>query len=234
MKSPVENAQERQAEKAETAKTLDISIIVPCRNEKDFIQNTVDNLLAQQGAGDKFDYEIIIVDGKSDDGTWELLQGIAANNPRIRVLVNEKKVTPNAVNIGIRAARGTYICRIDAHAEIADDYVLSCLETISKVDAEIVGGPWRAKGEGYLGEAIAIAFQSPFAVGGAKANMVDYEGYLDTVWCGFYKRKVFETVGLFDESFIRGQDAELNIRLIKSGGKVWQTPKIRYFYYCRN
>ncbi|MCE5262696.1 MAG: glycosyltransferase family 2 protein [Deltaproteobacteria bacterium] len=212
----------------------DISVIIPCRNEERYIGETIDRVAAQTGAGERFTLEMLIVDGKSDDRTQSVVREQMGSRPALRLIVNEKQITPVAFNLGIREARGRYICILGAHAEIAPDYLQSCLSVIQQVDADNVGGPWRAQGYGRVGEAIAVAFQAPFAVGGAKGHDPDYEGYLDTVWGGFYKREVFERIGLFDEELVRNQDDELNYRLVKAGGKIWQSPRILFFYVCRD
>ena len=215
-------------------KPIDISVIIPCRNEESHIRKTIERVSSQKGAGKEFSYELILIDGKSDDGTLAIIREEMTDKPIIHLITNEKKITPVAFNLGIMHAQGKFICILGAHAEIADDYLMKCLNTINSVDADNVGGPWRARGYGYIGKAIALAFQSPFAVGGAKGHDLSYEGYLDTVWGGFYKREIFEKIGAFDEELIRNQDDELNYRLVKKGGKIWQSPEIKYYYTCRS
>lgn len=213
---------------------VDISVIVPCRNEEKHIKKAIKRIINQKGAGQLFNYELLIVDGKSNDKTINIIGEEVKKNNKIKLIINENRTTPFAFNLGIRTALGKYICILGAHAEIEKNYLLSCLETIESTDADNVGGPWKAKGYGYVGEAIAIAFQNSFAIGGAKGHSLHYEGYVDTVWGGFYKKEVFDNIGLFDEELIRNQDDEFNYRLVKSGGKIWQTPRIKYFYHCRN
>lgn len=215
-------------------KSVDVSIIVPCRNEEKYIKKIIHRIINQKGAGTLFSFELLIIDGKSEDNTINLIKEKIEENVNIKLITNEKRITPAAFNLGIKEASGKYICILGAHAEIAEDYIINCLTTIKKIGAENVGGPWIAEGQNYIGKAIAIAFQSPFATGGAKGHRVKYEGYVDTVWGGFYKREVFDNIGLFDEELVRNQDDELNYRLVKSGGRIWQTPSIRYSYYCRN
>jgi hypothetical protein len=71
-------------------------------------------------------------------------------------------------------------------------------------------------------------------VGGARWHNAQYEGPVDTVFGGFYRREVFDKIGLFDESLIRNQDDELNLRLTRAGGKIWQSPKIKSWYRPRS
>src|SRR4030043_1538363 len=213
---------------------LDISIIIPSRNEEKYIQTTINRILNQKGVRKVYSYELIIVDGTSTDKTVDIILDNCKNHAEIKLIKNDKKITPVAFNLGIKNSSGKYVCILGAHSEIENDYLINCIETIENVKADNVGGPWRAKGYGYIGKAIALAFQSPFAVGNAKSHYLNYEGYVDPVWGGFYRRDVFNKIGLFDENLVRNQDDELNYRLTKSGGKIWQSTKIRYFYMCRN
>jgi glycosyltransferase involved in cell wall biosynthesis len=217
-----------------TKEMTDISIIIPCRNEEQHIRETIRRIANQKGAGELFTYELLIVEGKSDDKTVEVIRDEIRHNENIKLIVNERKTTPTALNLGISNASGRFISFLGAHAEIAEDYFINCLKTIDEADADAVGGPWKASGHGYMGEAIALAFQSPFAVGGAKNHSLDYEGYVDCIWGIFSRKEVFERVGLYDEELIRNQDDEFSYRLHKAGGKIWQSPKIKYIYYCRN
>ena len=214
--------------------SVDISIIVPCRNEEKFIKETIRRIVAQKGAGRLFNFELLIVDGKSTDNTVKLVEEEARKNNKVTLITNEKKTTPAAFNLGIKNASGKYICILGAHAEISKGYLINCLNTIKKIDSDNVGGTWKAKGQGYLGKAIALSFQNSFAVGGARSHKINYEGYVDSVWGGFYKREVFDKIGLFDEELVRNQDDELNLRLIRSGGKIWQSPEIKSWYYPRS
>lgn len=215
-------------------KKNNISVIIPCRNEEAYIGKTLNRVIEQKGAGVDFTYEILVIDGLSDDKTVDIIHDYQETYKNIRLIINKKKITPVAFNLGIVNSTGDYICILGAHAEIENDYLLSCFNTIKTVDADNVGGPWHAKGNGFIGEAIALAFQNPVAIGGAKSHNINYEGYVDSVWGGFYRRDIFERIGLFDEELIRNQDDELNFRLIKAGAKIWQSPKIKYRYYSRD
>jgi hypothetical protein len=122
---------------------------------------------------------------------------------------------------------------MDAHTEYAPDYIKSCVELIQTTGADNVGGPARTKSETYLERAIAAAFHSRFSVGGARFHRTDYEGVVDTVVYGCWRREVFERFGYFDEELTRNQDDEHNLRITRGGGKIWQSPKIRSWYHPR-
>ncbi|MCI0523938.1 MAG: glycosyltransferase family 2 protein [Acidobacteria bacterium] len=208
-----------------------VSLIVPCRNEQKTIRQCLDSILACDYPIDHL--EILVADGMSDDGTREILNGYASRFPAIRMIDNPQKITPTGLNSAIKAARGEIIIRLDAHTDYAQDYVRQCVEVLLETEADNVGGAARTKANGYLQEAISLAFHSPFSAGGARFHDVDYEGYVDTVTYGCWRRdKLFE-LGLFDEELARNQDDELNLRITRNGGKVWQSPRIRSWYQPR-
>lgn len=210
---------------------MTISIVIPCRNEAAFIERCVASILRQRVG--EHSIEVILSDGMSDDGTRDILDRLAAEDSRVHVVDNPRRIVSTGLNAAIQAASGQIILRMDAHTEYAPDYVLQCLRTLEKTGADNVGGPWVAKGEGYLSRAIAAAFQSPFAVGGARSHDPEYEGEVDSVYLGCWRREIFDRIGFFDEELVRNQDDEFNLRLVRSGGRIWQSPEIRSWYQSR-
>jgi len=208
-----------------------ISIIVPCRNEARHIEAGVRSMLAQEIP--EGGMEILVADGMSDDGTREVLQRLAAHHSSLQVLDNPRKITSSGLNVAIRAAKGDIIIRMDAHTEYAPDYVMRCRETLEKTGADNVGGPARTKPKGFIQRAICAAYHTLCVVGGARFHSVDYEGELDTVTYGCWARSSFDRFGLFDESLVRNEDDEHNLRIIKGGGRVWQSPAIMSWYIPR-
>jgi glycosyltransferase involved in cell wall biosynthesis len=209
-----------------------ITAIVPCRNERLHIEECVRSILEQdQPPGG---LELIVVDGMSNDGTREILSRLSSEDPRLQVLDNVQKLTACAMNIGIRNARGRYIAIMGAHNCYASDYLLRSVETLARTGADAVGGAMICVAESYLQQAIAASHHSPFSVGGARWHNIGYEGPADTVFGGIYRREVFEKVGYFDEDLIRNQDDEFNLRLNRAGGKVWQSPTIKSWYWPRS
>lgn len=210
---------------------LVLSIVVPCRNEKDQIETAIQSILTQESPLGEF--EVIVADGMSDDGTRIVLSKLAKENPCLRIIDNPGLSVSTGLNAAIREARGSIIMRMDAHTRYARDYVRNCLEVLKKTGADNVGGPWVARGMGVIGNAIASAFQSPFSFGGTRGHNPDYEGTVETVYLGCWPRTVFDRIGLFDEELVRNQDDEFNLRLIRSGGKIWQSPAIKSWYIPR-
>ena len=208
-----------------------VSVIVACRNERKYIRNFLDSLCRQALGGAKI--EVLIADGMSDDGTRQVLELYRRIVLPLRVIDNPDRIVSAGLNAAIRAARGGIIIRMDAHTEYAPDYISSCLQVLDETNADNVGGPALTRADGYLAQAIALAYHSEFACGGAKFHDAEYEGYVDTLPYGCWRKSTLERLGLFDESLSRNQDDELNLRLISSGGKIWQSPRIVSWYRPR-
>ncbi len=208
-----------------------VSIIIPCRNEARFIDRCLESVFSfEPVVGDT---EVIVVDGMSNDGTRDILRQWKIRYPSLIVLDNPGQIVPKALNLGITAAKGAYILRLDAHAEYPADYLRLCLETSQRTGAENVGGwvrtlPRNGSRQARLVQALTT---HGFGVGNARFRLQPTEGPVDTVPYGCFRREVFEHVGLFDERLVRNQDYEFNTRLRRSGGRIWLNPGIQARYY---
>ncbi|MEW9698213.1 glycosyltransferase family 2 protein [Paenibacillus sp. SI8] len=209
-----------------------VSIILPEKNEAKHIGACLDSLLSQSYPSEK--YEIIIVDGQSSDNTLDIISTYQELNKSIYVLSNPKSIVPISMNLGIRQAKGEFIVRVDAHATYHQDYVKACVEYLKKTGAANVGGPMIAVGEEYMGKAIAFAHKSRFGLGGGKFHDGTFEGEVDTVYLGAFRRDIFEKVGYYDERLTRNQDIELNCRIRESGEMIYLTPAIKSVYFNRS
>ena len=204
-----------------------VSVVIPMRNEAGHIHACIDSVLAQDYPAERL--EVIVVDGESDDGSLDVLRRYGR---RLRVLRNPSRIVPTAMNIGIRAARGEIIARVDAHTVLAPSYLRTGVETLQRTGADNVGGPMHAVGGGRVGAAIARAMASRFGIG-AYFHFATADREVDTVYMGMYPRTVFERIGLFDEELVRNQDDELNYRLRKAGGRVFVTTRMLSRYQNR-
>ena len=209
-----------------------VTIIIPCRNEEKFIGKCLDSIIVQDYPKDKL--EVLVIDGMSEDGTRGILETYIQEYPLVRLLDNPQKIVSTALNIGIKSAQGEIIVRIDVHTEYAPDYITRCLQVLEQTGADNVGGAARTKADTYIQKAVSIAYKTSFGVGGAKFHNENFEGYVDTVTYGCWEKTTLEKIGLFDEELVRNQDDELNLRLIRSGGKIWQSPEIKSWYYPRS
>jgi succinoglycan biosynthesis protein ExoA len=208
-----------------------VTIIVACRNEISHIRAFLDSLVAQDMHG--ISWEAIIADGMSDDGTMGVLQQYSERHPQLRIVPNPGLIVSTGLNAAIRAARGDIIMRMDAHTSYAPTYCRRCVEILKRTGADNVGGPARTKAHGVRARAVAAAYHSRFSTGGAGFHDVNYEGWVDTVPYGCWRKTTLERLGLFDETLVRNQDDELNLRLVRTGGRIWQSPDIISWYSPR-
>jgi succinoglycan biosynthesis protein ExoA len=208
-----------------------VSVVVPCRNEIRHIRAFLDSVFHQELG--QIDMEVLIADGMSDDGTRIVLREFERRFAVLRVIDNPEQIASTGLNRAIREAKGEIIIRMDAHTVYALDYVHSCVEVLNETNADNVGGPALTRAAGYFAQAIAHAFLTPFARGGAKFRDPRYEGPVDTVAYGCWRKSTLERIGMFDEKQVRSQDYELNARIVSCGGIVWQSPKITSWYWPR-
>jgi succinoglycan biosynthesis protein ExoA len=204
-----------------------VSVIMPVRNEADFIEHSLGSVLQQDYPEDRM--EILVVDGNSKDGTRERIQ-----SPRVKVLDNPGGIVPSALNIGLRHAAGEIIIRVDGHCILPFDYVSNCVQVLRESGADCAGGLQKAYGEGEVGKVIAIAMSSRFGVGTAYFHYGTKPAWVDTVYLGAYRKDAFQKTGGFDEELVRNQDDEFNFRLTQAGGTIRFDPKIFAKYYVRD
>ncbi|MEX2541113.1 MAG: glycosyltransferase family 2 protein [Trueperaceae bacterium] len=214
-------------------RTADVSVIMPVYNEADHIEVAVRSVLDNDLAPERL--EVLVVDGMSTDGTREIVCELAKEHPRVRLVDNREKTVPYALNRGLGVATGEVIIRVDGHATVAPDFVRSCLaELDAHPECGCVGGPIENVNVNETARAISLAMSSPFGVGNARFRLGDYEGYVDTLAFGAYRREVFDRVGRFDELLTRNQDDEFNYRLARAGIRIWLSPRIRSRYVVRS
>ena len=209
-----------------------ISIIVPVRNEIDYIKLTIDSILKQNN----YDQiaEILIVDGLSDDGTREIIKNYIKTNINVKLIDNPEKIVSTGFNRALSISKGDIIVRVDGHSQLSKDFIKSCMTTLNDVQADCVGGATEHISSGLIADTIKIAQSSRFGVGGVAFREGVINGkYVDTLAFGAYRRRVFEKIGGYDEELVRNQDDEFNFRLIQDGGRIWLDPSIKSFYYPR-
>lgn len=211
---------------------IKVSIIIPLRNEEKFIIKCLDSILAQDYP--KENLEVLVVDGISQDKTKEIVEKYAKEYGFIRILDNPKKYTPSGLNIGIKAAKGEIIIRLDAHADYEKDYISKCVKYLEEKGVDNVGGILKTlpAENTLMARSIALSLSSIFGAGNSAFRTgVSEPTFVDTVFGGCYKKSIFEKIGYYNEDLIRSQDMELNMRLKKAGGKILLMPDIVAYYY---
>jgi len=208
-----------------------VTILVPMRNEEDFIVGCLESLLRQTYPADRL--EILVLDGESTDRSAEMVNAISAGDSRVRLLSNPQRLQAAGMNLGIREARGEIMVRADAHAVYGPEYVAGCVAHLAAGRAENVGGLQRPVGTTAFGKAVAAALQTPLGAGNAPYRLAKEVRYADTVWLGAWRTETLRELGGFRDDMAANEDYELNCRLRERGGRILLDPSLPSTYYPR-
>jgi succinoglycan biosynthesis protein ExoA len=201
-----------------------VSVVVPCYNEERFIVKALEQL------ADQYDlelYEILVVDGASDDNTRGLIEQFkqSRSDLTIELIDNPARNIPTALNLGISAARGTIIARMDAHAIPSQGYIRRCVEVLRQGNAGVVGMPCRVQpgASTLIAQAIASAVSHPFGIGDAKYRLqqgTSSQEPVDTVAFACFRKSLWQKLGGYNEALLTNEDYDFNYRARLSGQPV--------------
>ena len=192
---------------------VDVSVLTPVLNEEAHIRETVASMREQRFDGE---IEFLFIDGCSTDRTRAILEELAVEDPRIRVLHNPHVTTAYALNIGLAASRGRYVARMDGHAQYPPEYLARGVERLERGDVVWVAGPQIPRGEGVWSRRVALALNSGLASIGSR-RWGDGNGNgegdgpseveLDTgVFTGVMPRDVLEAHGGWNSGWLKVRD----------------------------
>ncbi|MAZ36469.1 MAG: glycosyl transferase [Crocinitomicaceae bacterium] len=213
---------------------LDVSIVIPCYNEQDYIGQCIDSFF-QNAQG--ISLEVLVIDGMSSDGTRKEIAKKQSTYPNaIRIIDNPKKKTPFALNLGIEHATGTYTLIASAHSSFDADYISSILTQFNDIKADIIGGVMetRVLNETSKSLSIVAVLSNKFGVGNSMFRVgIEKPTEVDTVPFGIYKTEMLKTIGGYDVRLIRNHDIEMSKRILALGHKIVLVPKPKCYYYAR-
>jgi succinoglycan biosynthesis protein ExoA len=212
-----------------------ISVIVPARNEANNILRTLAQLVAQDYDPRRF--EILVVDGRSTDGTRGIVENFIARHPNVRLLDNPRRLSSAARNVAVENSRGDIIVLVDGHCEFPDDrYFRQLDELFARSGADCLGRPQPqdVRSAADLQRAIAAARSSRLGHHPDSHVYSTQEGFVPAHSVAVaYRRSVFEKVGRFDENFDACEDVEFNHRVDSAALRCFFSPKIAVHYAPR-
>lgn len=201
-----------------------VSVLVPVLDEQDAIEASVAAMLAQDT---EQTIELLMVDGRSSDDTVTILRRLQADDPRIRILDNPQRTTAHALNVGLRAARGRYVARMDAHTTYPPGYLRHGIERLAAGDVAWVTGPQIPTGAGYWSRIVAIALGGKLGRGASdKWAADDTDAPADewdlttSVFTGVWRRETLDALGGWDGAWPVNQDSEMAARVLADGGRI--------------
>lgn len=207
-----------------------VTVVIPVRDDADGLPRAVASVLRQHHPGD---LEVLLVVGPSEDATEAVADRLAAEHDRVRVIENPTGTIPAALNLGLAAATGEILVRVDARAELPPDYIAHAVETLEATGAANVGAVQVPVGRTPVQRAIAAAMASRAGSGGVAYRRATRPQRVDTGFLGVFDVERLRAAGGWDGRFLRNEDAELNLRLAAHGG-VWLDPRLVVHYAPRS
>lgn len=207
-----------------------VSVIIPCRNEEDYIGQCIHSLLSN----DYPEKELIVVDGESNDGTREIVREWAGQYSNVQLIDNPRRITPVALNMGLDEAEGGYVMIAGGHATFPNNYISEMVRRINLFDrAAGVGGALNTISEDTtVAHSIVKVMTDELGVGNSMFRLAK-KGPVkaDTLPYGLYKEEVFRRIGRFDERLVRNQDIELAKRIWRNGEHLYLFSDIKCNYH---
>jgi glycosyltransferase involved in cell wall biosynthesis len=213
--------------------SLKISVVLCTYNRCRSLANTLQSLAASK-LPDTVEWEVLVVDNNSDDGTRETIDDFCRKYvPHFRYLFESRQGKSHALNTGVREARGDVLAFTD------DDVVVEAT-WLENLTTALRSGGWVGAGGKVLPEQGFVpprwlAMNGRYSMGGVLAlfNRGDKPGQLD--WAPFgasmaFRREMFEKYGGFrtdlgpPPSDLRGEDTEFGYRLMAAGEQLWYAP----------
>jgi succinoglycan biosynthesis protein ExoA len=225
-------AAEQDFQRAAQNGAVDVSVLTPVLNEEAHIRDTVADMRTQTFDGA---VEFLFMDGGSEDATRAILDELAREDPRIRVIDNPGRGIPEGLNVGLRQARGRYVARMDAHTHYPTAYLARGVERLRSGDVGWVAGAPIPAGLGKWSRRVSIALRSPFGVGGSPKWVTEGETELDTgVFGGVWHRSTLERLEGWDEGWAVNEDSELAARYRATGMRIVGLPELAARYIPRD
>lgn len=205
-----------------------ISLIVPVYNVAQYLAECAESIRRQ----DFNDFEVLLVDDGSTDGSASMCDDIAASDSRFRVIHQPNGGTSVARNTGIDASSGVYIAFMDSDDIIHPAYLSRLFQLISEYEADIAMVKF-AEGRKIDSSRMMLSGGSPEVLSGMEAlERTLYQDGLDTApYCKLFRRSVFDRV-----RFVPGllyEDLDLITKVLPMVGKVVVSDDILYFYRHR-
>ena len=212
-----------------------ITVVLPIRNEAEFIAQTIKYLQDQDYPADKL--EILVVVGDSIDNTAQIVQEIAADDNRVRYLHNPKLWSSAARNIGAREATGEIITYVDGHTYIDNDQLIkNTARLMTENNVSVLSRPQflDTPENTTFQKAVAFARRSRLGHGLDSTIYTEEDMFVNPASAGAsYTREIFEKVGYFDEQFDASEDYEFNYRILLAGYRAFSSLKLAVYYYPR-
>ena len=183
------------------------SIVIPALNEEKFLPNLLTSLANQT----RQDFEVVVVDGASQDKTVAVAQAFASRLPSLRVIVSDKAGLPLQRNLGARATDGGWLVFIDADS-ILLPYFVERLDCFIEAHSPKLLTTWFRPDSEVSGDAAFTLISNLFVESSLLLRRPIAPGPLTVV-----RREVFELVGGYTEGLTFGEDYDFTRKIAARG-----------------
>ena len=212
-----------------------VSVIVGLLNEEKFLPRLIEDFKKQTYNHNEI--ELIFIDGMSKDDSWKILEDFKNSNHDfydVVLLKNPKVILSAGMNVGIKAARGECILKVDCHSHITDNFIENNVKIIEEGE-DVCGGPRPniIENADNFSKTLLLVEENMFGSGIADYRKKTTKKYVSSVFQGMYKKSIFDKIGLLDEKVGRVEDNELHYRIRKNGYKIRYSNDILSYQYTR-
>jgi glycosyltransferase involved in cell wall biosynthesis len=191
-----------------------ISVIMPAYNSEPYIADAIGSLLSQTAV----EVEVIVVSDGSTDGTERIVDAMATNEPRIRLLVEKHCGVAAARNAGLAAARANLITFLDSDDLCAPGRLQRQAQFL--IENETI--------EAVIGDLLLFDIAGPDGRPGPRARTQRVTGMSLTNI--LFRRSVFERIGHCDETFLWAEDMDFLLRLWERRTAVHFEGEVAVYY----
>lgn len=183
--------------------SVKVSVVMLTKNRKEMLKKCLDSLFRQSHP----DFEVIVVDDSSTDGTGEMVRELAGKHTNLTFLQRSGVGLANGRNTGVRASKGEVIAFIDDDCVAHEDWLKNGLEALEDQKTDIV------RGAVILPDGRLFRDMNKDLMLFATANIM-------------YRKKIFDEIGLFDEKFVYcAEDRDFGWRAVSKGFKLTACPE---------
>lgn len=238
MNARVENFQSGGCGSTAATAAGNVLIVIPTMNEAGHIEGVVEGLRPFRQRAHEAGRRvcIVVVDGGSSDATRRIVIG----NPLyemddLLLLDNPDRLQSAGVNIAVQRYGdiADWLIRIDAHSIYPHDYCDLLLEEAHATGADSIVVAMRTVGTTPFRRAVALAQNSRIGNGGSPHRVDAVGRFVDHGHHALMRVAAFRAVGGYDPTFSHNEDAELDVRLVAAGRKIWLTARTGLEYIPR-
>ena len=208
---------------------MKLSIIIPVYNAREFLRNGVESVISDPGG----DWELILVNDGSTDGSGQLCEQYALEDPRIRVIHQENRGPGGARNTGLAHARGEYLCFLDSDDTLNPGALETLRRALGAWEPDILTFDYLSDdGQGHLSPC-----KANFAPEATPFRLEEHPRFLNSMpatWARVWKRELYIHNGIrYPDRAFYGEDLQTSGKLFALAKSIVYLPECLYRYLDR-